>query len=211
VLIFEPRMTQIATPSSQSPEATSGPEDRFVLHGVPWHLYVSMRDGLDHGSSRLKLTYLHGDLELISPSSEHEERKSLLGRLLEAWCADQGIELYLHGSTTIRNERVARGIEADESYSVGRHGDIPDLAIEVVHSAWRVDKLETYRGLGVPEVWVYRDRRIDAHVLVEGDYQARSTSALFPALRLDLLAAHSEPGTSLTAAIRDFRAALADG
>lgn len=211
MLIFKPKMTQLATPSGQSPEATSGPEDRFVLHGVPWHLYVSLRDGLDHASSRLKLTYLHGDLELMSPSSEHEERKSLLGRLLEAWCTDQGIELFLQGSTTIRNERVARGIEADESYSVGRRSDIPDLAIEVVHSAWRVDKLETYRGLGVPEVWVYRDGRIEVHVLIEGDYQARSESALLPALRLDLLAEHSEPGTSLTAAIRGFRAALASG
>jgi|GEM_PF-4183414 len=50
----------------------------------------------------------------MSPSPEHEESKSLISRLLEAWCLDQGIELFLHGSTTLRDERVARGLEADE-------------------------------------------------------------------------------------------------
>jgi Uma2 family endonuclease len=203
-------MTQIAEPSSATLEVRSGAEERFVLHHVPWHVYVSLRDGLDESGSHLKLTYLHGELELLRPSSEHEEWKSLIGRLLEAWCVDQGIELFLQGSTTLRDERVERGLEADESYSVGQRKDIPDLAIEVVHSSWRVDKLETYRGLGVPEVWVAQHGRIDVHVLADGGYETRSRSELFPALALDLLAVHAAPGKSLTAAVRDFRAALAN-
>jgi Uma2 family endonuclease len=186
-----------------------GAEERFVLHDVPWHMYVSLRDNLDASGAHLKLTYLCGELELMSPSPEHEESKSLIGHLLEMWCVEQDIELYLQGSTTLREERVQRGLEADESYSVGERKDIPDLAIEVVYSAWRVDKLETYRGLCVPEVWVYRDGQIAVHVLTGTGYERRPRSELFPALDLELLAAHAVPGKSLTAAVRDFRAALA--
>jgi len=179
------------------------------MHAVPWHLYVSLRDSLDESNSHLKLTFLQGELEIMSPSPEHEESKSLIGRLLESWCIDKGIELFLQGSTTLREERAARGLEADESYSVGARKDIPDLAIEVVYSSWRVDKLETYGGLGVREVWVFRDQKISVHRLVKDRYEQAPRSELLPLLDLDVLARHVVPGTSLTSAIRDFRRALA--
>jgi Uma2 family endonuclease len=199
-----------AAPAPSDPSGSQRVEERFVMHGVPWHIYVSLRDSLDGESSKLRLTYLQGELELMSPSSEHEESKSLIGGLLEAWCIDQGIELFVRGSTTLREERAQRGLEADESYSVGERRTIPDLAIEVVYSSFRVDKLETYRGLGVPEVWIFRDGRIEVHLLGEDRYQLAERSGLFPALDLDLLARHVIPGTSLTAAVRDFRQALAE-
>jgi len=185
-------------------------EDRFVIHGVPWHVYLLLRDSLDESRSRLRLTYLHGELELMTPSPEHEERKSLIGRLLEAWCMERNIELYLHGSTTFRDERAERGLEPDESYSVGERKELPDLAIEVVSSSWRVNKLETYRGLGIPEVWVARDGGIQVHTLTGDAYQPAEQSGLFPDLDLELLARHATPGTSLTAAVRAFRHAIAD-
>ena len=186
----------------------SAGEERIVMHAVPWHLYVSLRDSLDESNSHLKLTFLEGELEIMSPSPEHEETKSLIGRLLEAWCLDQGIEIFLQGSTTLREERAARGLEADESYSVGVRKDIPDLAIEVVFSSWRVDKLEAYRGLGVREVWVFRDGKISVHRLAKDRYESAPRSELFPSLDLDVLARHVVPGTSLTSAVRDFRRVL---
>jgi len=205
-------MSELAasTASPVTPADPPGAEDRFVVHDVPWHVYVSMRDGLDESRSHLKLTCLRGDLELMRPSPEHEECKSLIGRLLESWCLEKGLELFVQGSTTLRDERVKRGLEADESYSVGERKDVPDLAIEVVYSSWRVDKLETYRGLGVPEVWVMRDGRITVHVLGAEGYEIRSRSPLLSELDLDLLARHVVPGTSLTSAVRDFRRALAE-
>ncbi len=187
------------------------PEERFVVHGARWHVYVGLRDSLDEAGSHLRLTYLEGDLELMSPSSDHEQAKTLLGRLLEAWCADAGIDLFALGSTTLRDERVARGLEADESYCVGRHAPLPDLAIEVVLSAWRVEKLEVYRGLGVPEVWVFRDGRITVQRLHDDGYRPQIDSVLFPTLDLALLARFVVPGTSLAAAVRGYRQAQAGG
>lgn len=207
-------MVMGALASTNVPEAAADAnavEQRVVVHGARWHVYVGLRDSLDEAASHLRLTYLEGDLELMSPSSDHEESKSLLGRLLEAWCADAAIDLFALGSTTLRDERAARGLEADESYCVGRRAPVPDLAIEVVFSTWRVEKLEVYRGLGVPEVWVFRDGCITVHCLTDGEYTAQRSSVLFPTLDLDVLARFVVPGTSLGAAVRGFREALVGG
>ena len=191
-----------------APAAPQDGGERFVIHDVPWHLYVSLRDSLDERGSHLRLTYLRGELELMSPPNEHEESKGLIGHLLEVYCVEMGIEVYVQGSTTYREERAERGLEPDECYSFETKKDIPDLAIEVVHSRWRVDKLEVYRGLGVPEVWVFRAGVIQVHRLNEGAYVEAPRSVALPALDLELLARHATPGTSLTAAVRAFRRAL---
>jgi len=62
-------------------------EPRFVLHGVPWWTYVALRDALDDHAG-LKLTYLEGALELMSPSLLHEDAKTIIARLLEAWAVE---------------------------------------------------------------------------------------------------------------------------
>jgi hypothetical protein len=36
-----------------------------------------------------------------------------------------------------------------------------------------VDKLEIFRGLGVPEVWLWHDARISIHALDAGSYRLK--------------------------------------
>lgn len=115
----------------------------------------------------------------------------------------------MRGSTTYREERVRRGLEPDESYSIGAYRELPDLAVEVVNSRWRVDKLEVYRGLGIGEVWVVRDGVVQVFLLVEGAYVEAARSRVVPELELSALVGAAVPGTSLTAALRAFREALA--
>ena len=52
-----------------------------MLRGVPWSTYVVLRDSV--GSPGLRMTYLHGLLEIMSPSRQHEVTKKLIARLLE--------------------------------------------------------------------------------------------------------------------------------
>src|SRR5438105_11349888 len=47
-------------------------ERRFVLYDVPWWTYVALRDAMDERHPGLKMTYLEGALELMSPSDLHE-------------------------------------------------------------------------------------------------------------------------------------------
>lgn len=85
--------------------------------------------------------------------------------------------------------------------------DRPDLAIEVVWTSGRIDKLEVYRKLGVKEVWYWRKGEIHPYVLRAGQYKRVARSKALPALDLVELASFVEHvGTSR--AIRAYRTAL---
>ena len=70
-----------------------------------------------------------------------------------------------------------------------------------------IDKLEVYRGLGVGEVWMWRDGVIEINVLVGDRYERRERSVVFPDLDLAELASFIEPEDQ-TAAVRRYRDVL---
>jgi Uma2 family endonuclease len=189
------------------------PESRFLLEDVPWWTYVALRDALE--DSAVRMTYLEGKLELMSPSQDHEEDKSLIGRLLEAWAEEMDVDLRAFGSTTYRREARRRGLEADECYSLGPKAKdaMPHIAIEVIVSSPLIDKLEVYAGLGVQEVWVWRHatRRLVVHRLSGGSYTQHDRSELLPDLDLALLASFVRPGESHTALVKQYRSSLRRG
>jgi Uma2 family endonuclease len=190
---------------------TRDDEPRFLLQGVPWWTYVALRDALeDHAG--LKLTYLEGTLELMSPSILHEDAKKIIARLLEAWATENRIDLRGFGSTTFRREARQRGLEPDECYKLGKLSEdaVPDIAIEVVVSSGTIDKMAVYAGLGVPEVWVWRPSpaAIVVNHLIDGAYQLRARSAVLPALDLAELARFVQPGENQTELVRAYQAVL---
>ena len=69
-----------------------GEERRVLLSRVPWSTYVVLRDSLD--SSGVRMTYLQGQLEIMSPSREHEVEKTQIARLLELFCLERDIPLF---------------------------------------------------------------------------------------------------------------------
>jgi len=186
-------------------------ERRFVLHGVPWSAYVALRDALDDQSG-LKMTYLKGTLELMCPSMLHEDAKTIIGRLLEVWAMERDLDLRGFGGTTFRREAKERGLEPDECYKLGKlaDDDVPDIAIEVIVSSGLVDKMAVYAGLGVPEVWEWRQstRAIVVHRLNSGTYERRNRSELLPELDLALLSSFVQPGENQTRLAKAYQAAL---
>jgi len=187
---------------------TTDADSIVVLHDVSWEDYerlLAMRG--DHSAPRI--SYLEGEVEIMSPSRDHEVIKSRIGRLLEAWCTDRGIECEAVGSWTIKKETKRRGAEPDECYIFGTEKrERPHLAIEVEWTHGGIDKLAIYEQLGVEEVWYWRKGVIDVHVLSAGKLVPAERSRLFPDLDLALLASMLDRDT-LTKAVRDFRAALA--
>lgn len=81
---------------------------RFVVYDVSWSSYVRMRDALDDAGTRVRLTFLEGVLELMSPSRDHEAIAKLLARLVEAYAEESAIPLNGYKSTTFRKEAKAR-------------------------------------------------------------------------------------------------------
>jgi Uma2 family endonuclease len=198
-------------PAPRIAHEVSGSKDaRFVVYGVPWSTYSALRDGLDDHSG-LRLTYLEGTLEFMSPGSEHEDYKTLIARLLEAYAEERDVDLNGRGGMTFRKEANERGLEPDECYSVGPFGETPDIAIEVVVSSGLVDKLAVYEGLRVPEVWVWKEAKFTVYRLVERGYEERARSEVLPRLDLAHLAGFVVAGANQTKVVKAYRLSLRSG
>jgi Uma2 family endonuclease len=194
--------------SSAVPAATSRTEDQRVrLNDVSWADFEQILQ-IRGNQAGVRVTYLNGVLELMTPSVDHEGIKKTIARLLEAYADERGLPFNGFGSWTLKNARRARALEPDECYSlsIGRPAT-PDLAIEVVWTSGGIDRLEVYRGLGVREVWFWREGAIEVCVLGGDHYQTRARSTLLPDLDLTELARHIDPENQ-TDAVRRYRQAL---
>lgn len=180
----------------------------IVLHGASWADYQRLLE-MRGDRSAPRISYLEGKLEIMSPSRPHESLKSVIGRLVEVWCLEQGIEFSTYGSWTLEDKSVERGVEPDECYVFGQiaEPERPDLAIEVVWTSGGLDKLEIYRKLRVREVWFWRRGILSIHVLRGDTYQLVPHSEVLPGIDLVELATYLECPTT-SQAIRDYQAAL---
>jgi Uma2 family endonuclease len=186
--------------------------DHFVyLHDVSWDLYEALL-AVRGESSVPRMTYLEGELELMSPSKYHEWDKKRFARLLEAWAEESGVMLEGIGSWTLKNRRKKRGTEPDECYTVGRiaksEDDRPDIAIEVIWTSGGIDKLEVYRKLGVREVWFYERGSLRFFELKGDRYAEIPHTVVLPTVDVDLLLRFMHESESQTEAVRGLRAAM---
>src|SRR3954463_13567219 len=89
-------------------------EDKIVvLRGLRWSDYQRMLE-VRGDAAVPRLAYLDGDLEIMTPSRPHESIKSRIGRLVEVWCSEKGIEFSPYGSWTLEKKAAERGLEPDE-------------------------------------------------------------------------------------------------
>lgn len=180
-----------------------------VLRGLSWSDYQRLLE-VRGDASVPRYAYLEGDLEIMTPSLPHESIKSRIGRLVEVWCLERGIDFSPCGSWTLENKAKESGIEPDECYVFGDLGEPtrPDLAIEVVWTSGGVKKLEIYAKLGVREVWFWRRGRISVHVLDADGYSEALGSTVLPGIDLEQLVSFLDR-PSASQAMREYRAALA--
>src|SRR5215210_7446494 len=109
-------MSRSATLREHDPTTES--DHIVVLHDVSWEDYERILEIRgDHSAPRI--SYLEGEVEIMSPSKDHEVISSHIGHLLEAWCIDRGIEITAAGSWTLKEKRKQRGAEADKCYIFG--------------------------------------------------------------------------------------------
>lgn len=197
--------------AAQFPDLPVAPtdEDRFVvLHGVEWKTYCALRELFD--SPGVRMTYLKGALEIMSPSRRHEGYKKRIARLIELFALEREVPLQGYGSTTFRKALEERGLEPDECYVLDREltdDEFPDIALEVVISSGGINKLEVYRGLGVREVWFWYQGQFHLYALKGGSYSSIARSELIPELDFVELAAFAEQ-TDQLAALKRYQALL---
>lgn len=89
--------------------------------------------------------------------------------------------------------------------------EAPYLAIEVVWISGGIDKLAVYAGLGVREVWFWKDGRLSFHALREDGYHPIARSELLPGLEPELIGRLMDAESTQTQTMRELRAILRAG
>jgi len=183
------------------------PDQRVILDGLDWWQFETFVAAIRGERPGVRVTYLEGQLEIMSPSQSHEMLAKLIARLLEAYADEKELVFQGYKSMTLRNAPKLRGIEPDECYAVGAAKDSPDLAVEVIWTHGGIDKLDVYRGLGVKEVWIWKKDELKAYELRGGAYVEIVESAVIPGLAPSFIRQFLDDETQ-TGAVRRMRNAL---
>jgi Uma2 family endonuclease len=162
-------------------------DERLVtLPFITWEQFKAIEAQLQNNRG-VRLTYLSGVMEIMSPiGGRHERVKRTLGLLLEAYMREKGIRFYASGGFTLEQEGYASGTP-DESYCIGTDKEIPDIVIEIIITSGTIDRKELYKPLRVPEVWFWRSNQLRIFHLQGEDYQEVSRSEFVPELDKALL------------------------
>ncbi|MBO1350151.1 MAG: Uma2 family endonuclease [Hormoscilla sp. GUM202] len=161
-------------------------ESIITLGDITWDRFQAIKASFQ-GLLAVRLFYLAGVLEIISsPSRKHERIKSTLGLLLEAYMKEKGIRFYLCGRFPIEKTGYAYGAP-DDSYCISSDKDVPDIVIEVIMTSGAIDKLELYKQIEVPEVWLCQSNQLRIFNLRKEEYHEVPRSRFFPDLDLALL------------------------
>lgn len=158
-------------------------EEKLVtLKNVSWEQFKGIETQLQENRN-VRLSYLSGILEIISPiGDKHEKVKSTVGLLLEAYMKELGIRFYRRGGFTLEEPGYASGTP-DESYSIGTEREVPDIVIEILVTSGTINRKELYKPKKVPEVWFWKSNEIKIFRLSEsGEYEEVNRSGFFPNL-----------------------------
>ena len=194
-------------------------EQRVVLHNISWNTYERLL--ADHeNNSAPRLTYDRGELEIMSPSPEHEKFNRRIAQLVLAVAEELDIEAEDLGSTTFRREDLERGFEPDSCFYIQNEEQVrgkaridlamdppPDLVTEIDITSPSFSKLPIYAQIGVPEVWRYDGERMTILVLEGSDYAERTESIVLPPVTSNVLNDFVEKSKSMkrTAWLKEVR------
>jgi len=184
-------------------------EERILLHNVSWETYEQLLSNYENSSSP-RFAFDRGTLEIMSPSSEHEELSDLITQLVFILAEEWNFEYRSFGRTTFRREDLESGFEPDGCFyiqSVDRISGVkrldltvhppPDIAIEVDVTSPSLNKLPIYARIGVPEIWRYDGRNVTILILQVSEYQESQESRSISRLTSSALSQLIAQGTSI--------------
>jgi Uma2 family endonuclease len=170
----------------------SPPEQRVVLHNVSWETYERLlAEHIDCSSPRL--TFDHGELEIVTLSPEHERYSLGIVDLLGVLADEMDLRVVGLGSTTFKRQDVERGFEPDSCFYVDDVERVlgkdridlavdppPDLVVEVDITSPSISKLPMFAEFGVREVWRFDGEHLLMLRLRRGRYDEVDISEVFP-------------------------------
>lgn len=194
-------------------------EQRIVLHDIAWETYERLlTDHVDRSVPHF--TYDHGELEILTPSIDHERDNRTLDLLVEIVASEWSIDIVNVGSATFKRRDLEQGYEPDSSFYIQHEEHVrgkaeidllvdppPDLVIEIEVTQSAIPKLPLYARMRIPEVWRLRDDRVRVLRLAGSGYYETATSAALPPLTSEILTDFLQSSRALrrTAWIRQVR------
>ncbi|MCP2730031.1 Uma2 family endonuclease [Limnofasciculus baicalensis] len=175
------------------------PGSMISIHNLSWQDFEEIIAEL--GEQRnTRIAYYRGTLEIMSPLAIHVSEACpkgirphrIIADIVKAILDFQQRDWDDFGSTTLKRPQIA-GVEPDTCFYIQNASlvrgctdmdlDIyppPDLAIE--SDVTSKTTLDAYKALGVPEVWIYRNRNLRIYLLQNGEYLESSVGLVFPDL-----------------------------
>ncbi|MFM7408744.1 MAG: Uma2 family endonuclease [Cuspidothrix sp.] len=158
----------------------------ILISDLTWREFKAVEQLIDRPS--LRLSFLDGVLEIRkNPGKKYQIIKQRIGALLEIYLEFLELDFTPTGSVTLENEFEKVKKEGDKSYELGLNRKRADLVIEVVISSGKINKLEAYKRLQIPEVWFWMNDNLLFYSLGNEGYEAVSKSQLLPSLDVGLL------------------------
>ncbi|MEJ7816610.1 MAG: Uma2 family endonuclease [Rubrobacter sp.] len=184
-------------------------EHRVILHNTSWETYERLMK--ERGENRVpRFVYDRGELEIMSPSTEHESIAYYIGLLVAVFAEEAGVDLYGAGSTTFDREDLERGFEPDACFYVQNAERVrgkpridlsldppPDLIIEVDITSPSLDKFPIYARASIPEIWRHNGERLEIFQLRSNEYVEVAESRILPPLTSEALSSLIEQSSSL--------------
>jgi len=182
-------ITPVLKPVSQ---ITLSPGSVITIPNITWLEFESILQELGE-KRRTRIAYSNSTLEIMVPLPEHERPKDLISDIIKILLKSAGRRYEPFGSTTFKREGAA-GVEPDACFYILNYQRMisrrrllpddppPDLAIET--DVTSKTKIDAYKIIGVPEVWVYDSGRLRIYLLQDGEYVESDISPNFPEIAI---------------------------
>jgi len=188
----------------------SEPDQTVILRGIHWDTYERLLADQQE-SSGTRLNFDCGTLEIVSPSSEHEQLKETITLLFQLMASELEIDVVAAGSTTFRRKDLRKGFEPDASFYIRnaqavrkrpqidlRRDPPPDVVVEIEITSPAINKLSIFAAAAVPEVWLYRDDRVEILALESKTYQKKMESSFLPGVTDEVLTSFVRSSRTMT-------------
>ena len=182
-------ITPVLKPVSQ---ITLSPGSVVTIPNISWPEFESILEELGE-KRRTRIAYSNSTLEIRVPLLDREIPKDLISDIVKKLLKSAGRRYEPFGSTTFKREGAA-GVEPDACFYILNYQRMinrrrllpddppPDLAIET--DVTSKTKIDAYKIIGVPEVWVYDSGRLRIYLLQDGEYVESDMSPNFPGIAI---------------------------
>ncbi len=170
------------------------PGQRILFHDIDWQQFLDILEELGENRGS-RIAYDGGTLEIMAPLPKHEVNKEFISDFVKIILEELDIEFCPLGSTTFKQELMAKAIEPDNCFYIQHEAAVrgkdrldltidppPDLALEIdITSRTHVN---IYASLGVPELWRFDGNKLQINILTDGQYIESEFSSIFLGLPL---------------------------